>query len=581
MPILTEEKKQDFKSTGLNRDNFVKRALALKAEGIAWYPAWKDLSTYCSPTRGFFGEEQPNTGKKIDHKTLMNSCAEESVGILASGMLSGLTSPSRPWVRPELDTDDQDLMEYTPVKTWLDSVQKWLLKTYAQSNVYGSLTSIYEELGVFSTACGFLQEDYKDTIRLRVYTIGEYYYGCGPDGRVNAFYHRFWMTVGQIVKEFGYKNCSPQVQSAYDNNNLDQWKIVNHLVEENDDRIPDYIDFRNMPFRSIYWEDGTKNDDYLRVGGYEEFPILAPRWATTTTADVYGRGPGWKALGHVKGLQKLEKNYHIALDKVNRPPLQADASIQGEVDTRPDGVTRFSAMLPNAGLKPAYQINPDLQNMQIKIEKTEDRIRKIFFADLFMMLANAERSGQPVTAYEIMEKKAEAMQILGPLLESVESELLNPMNDRTLGIGLRTGQLPPMTPEVQKLIGGMNIKFKYISVLAQAQRMAGLQAIDQWAMGVYQDAQINPEAADIMDVDEKNEEKSQMLGIPAKIVRDKNTIAATRKARREAQAKQEQAMEMAQSVEIAGKGAKAAKDLGTTPLAGSSALETMIKGATQ
>jgi len=572
-----------YQNKKLNREGFAKRAVSLRQDGALWHPTLKEIAKYNCPTRGFFDDKRPNDGNKIDHKTVINSCAEEAGNTLASGMLSGLTSPSRPWVRPELDTDDQDLMEYTPVKTWLDGVQKWLLKTYAQSNVYGSLFSIYEELAHFGTACGFLQEDYREIVRMRVYTAGEYYYGCGADGRVNAFYHRFWKTVGQMIQEFGIENCTPQVQTAYKAHQVDQWRIINHLVETNDDRIPDHVDYKNMAFRSIYWEEGAPQDEFLSLGGYEEYPVLAPRWATSTTADAYGKGPGWKALGHNRMLQKMEKDYLLALAKVNRPPLQCDASVQGEVNTAPDGVTRFSAMTPNAGLKPAYQINPDLQNMQMKIEKTEAKINKIYFADLFMLLANAEKVGRDVTAYEIMEKKAEAMQILGPLLESVESELLNPMNDRTLMIGLRTGQLPPMSEEVAELVGGMNIKFKYISVLAQAQRMAGLAAIDQFATGVYQDAQVVPSAIDILDVDKKNEEKAKMLGIPATIVRDKKTMAVTRKARADAEAQAVEAAQAAQIAETANKGSAAVKNLSQAPVDNGqgSALDALIKGASK
>ena len=537
VPVDTPIKKGEYQDTRMDRWTYVKRAGALKTEGMLWYPQWRDLSTYCNPTRGFFYDTRPNVGKKIDHQTVIDSCAEDDFGTLASGMLSGLTSPSRPWVRPELDTQDKDLMEYTPVKEWLDDLQKWLLDTYQKSNVYGSLYSIYEEVGTFGTACGFLQEDYNSVVRMRVYTIGEYYLGNGPDGRVNAFYHRFWMTVAQIVKEFGIENVSPQVAQAFRNNMPDQWRIINHLVEENDERIIPYADYRNMAFRSIYWEDGAMMDSYLRLGGYNEFPILAPRWSTTTTADSYGKGPGWKMIGDVRMLQRIQKDKLIALAKMARPPLQADASVQGEVNQAPDGVTRSSSMVPNAGVRPTYQVQPDFNAIEATIEKTKNAIHKKSFADLFLMLIQAERSGTPITATEVMERQSEKLSVLGPVLEKLESELLNPMNDRTIAIGFRNGVAPLPPPNVQKLIGGMNIKFKYISVLAQAQRMAGITAIDQWRTGVEQSVQIDPSVVDVINYDELNSEKAEMLGVPAKGVNDAATMAAKRKSRADAMAK--------------------------------------------
>jgi hypothetical protein len=573
VPVSTPVPKGHYENTGMDRWFFVKRSQALKTEGMLWYPAWRDLSDYISPTRGFFYETRPNVGKKIDHQKMIDSCPEESAATLAAGMLSGLTSPSRPWLKLELE--DTDLMKYAPVRAWLDEVTKRLLRIYADSNVYGALYTMYEELASFGTACSFLQEDFNTVVRMRVYTIGEYYFGTGPDGRVNAFYRRFWMTVGQMIDEFGEDNVTPQVLQAFRNGTPDQWRIVNHLVESNDNRLTDYEDYKNMPYRCVYWEDGAMMDKYLRIGGYNEFPILGPRWSTTTTADAYGRGPGWKALGHSKMLQKMQKDYLIALSKVIRPPVQVDASVQGEINMAADGVTRFSALLPNAGVKPAYEINPDLAAMDQKILRTQQEIQKKFFVDLFLMLADAERTGRNITAYEIMQKKAEAVQVLGPVLEKTEGELLNPLNDRTLMIMERNGLLPIPPQEIE----GMELKFKYISVLAQAQKMAGIEGLDQWRMSVEQSVQINPECIDIINYDGLNEEKAEMMGVPAKAINDEQAMVAKRKQRADANEKAQNLAASQQMAEAAAKAGSAVKDAGTTPMNQGSALDALLNVA--
>jgi hypothetical protein len=383
----TEEKKPDFNDSGLDRWLFVRRAGALKNEGMLWYPAWRDIQKYELPTRGFFFEQRPNVGYEIDHKVVVDSTAEQALGTLASGMQSGLTSPSRPWFKLSLGDEDLDAM--ASVSYWLDDTQRRMENIFSKSNVYGGLHSIYEEVAGFGTACALLEEDDDDIIRLRVYTCGEYYLGTGPDGRVNAFYRRFWMTVSQLVKEFGINNVTPQVRTMYENQSPDVWVRVNFLIEENDARVSELKDWKNMAYRTVYWEDGAMVDKYLRMGGFNEFPILAPRWSTVTTADSYGRSPGWKMLGDVKMLQKLQTNKLIALDKVTNPPVQVDASVQGEANMLPGGVTRFSAMLPNAGVKPAYQVNPDLAAIEETIRVTQDAIKEKSFANLFLMLIDA------------------------------------------------------------------------------------------------------------------------------------------------------------------------------------------------
>jgi hypothetical protein len=569
-----------FQDTNLDRWSFNKRGLALRNEGQLWYPTFMEISEYENPTRGHFYEKRPNVGEKINHKTLLNSVAEDDFDTLASGMISGLTSPSRPWFKPEID--DPDLMEFTPVKAWLDQVQKIMFDIYAKSNVYGSLYTIYNEVGSFATACAFLEEDYRDIVRMRAYTIGEYYLGCDQTGRVNAFYRRFWMTAAQIIEKFGKGNATPATIQSFMNQSPDTWNVVNHLIEVNDDRIDKYKDFANMPFRSIYWQDGAQPMSYLKLGGYEEFPILAPRWATTTTADTYGKGPGWKALGDAKMAQKLESDLLIAIAKSIKPPLQADASIQGDPNVAPDGVTRSSSLVPNAGVRPVYQVNLDLNAVISKIAKTEASIHRKTFADLFKMMLDAERTGQPVTAEQIIEEKNEKMSMLGPVLERLETELLDPMNDRTYNIALRMGLIPPPPKEIQ----GMPIKMKYISVLAQAQRMMGIQVIDEWVTGVgnLANAKQDPSIWDIVNTDEVSTEKGERLGVPARIMNDPNARAALRKARAEIQAQQQKIQAANAAAEIAQKASGALKNASQSPLGpqgengGNSALDSIVAG---
>ena len=61
-------------------------------------------------------------------------------------------------------------------------------------------------------------------------------------------------------------------------------------------------------FASCWMErDGDVTVGYLYEGGYDMFPVIAPRWTVTSAADAYGFGPGTDALGDVKELQHLER----------------------------------------------------------------------------------------------------------------------------------------------------------------------------------------------------------------------------------------------------------------------------------
>jgi hypothetical protein len=564
--------KGEFKGTDLDKRLLIKRAGALQKEGSKWIPTWRDLQQYEYPTKGFFDTRTPNQGSKIDHKLLIDEEATLDIDTFAAGMTSGFTSPARPWFR--LYLEDDELMEIPEIKWWLQDVQEKMYAIFQKSNTYSVLTSMYTELAPFCTACAIVEESFNTVIHLTNYTIGEYFLGRDKWGRTTAFYHRFWMNAGQMVKEFGIGNVSQQVQLAYQGNTPDAWYIVNHLIEENDDRIPFLKDYKNMPYRSVYWLDNVMENDYLRIGGYEENPLLTPRFEFTTSSDAYGKGPGWKALGSVKELQKKAKNLLIALDKATNPPLQADSSVSGEVNTLPGGITKFSAMLPNAGVKPAYEVKLDIAALDLSIKETKQKIKKFFFADLFLMMIEAEKKGSPITATEIAERQSERISKISPILELWQGdEFIKTLIDRTFAIGMRNNVFPPPPPEIE----GREIKIQYTHVLAQAQKMIEIQAIDIWTTGVLQDAQIDESVLDLINFDEKNRYKAEMLGISPKLIRSITEVTNIRREKAKQLAVAEANERARISTEAAAKGAKAVKDMADAPMGTDSALDRTIK----
>ena len=550
--------------TNVDRWPFLRRFNNLKTEQLKWVASWMELSKWQSPTRGFFFNQVPDYGSKIDATTLIDNYARRCIRDFASGMLSGLTSPARPWFR--LGLDNTDLQQFQPVKQYLDECQKRMTAVFARSNIYECLHILYEELATFGTGSMFLMEDYQDILRGRSFTIGEYMLGTSPDCRVNTFARQFWMTVAQLVKEFGLESCSQSVRNDFAVHNTERWVRVIWLIEENDRRIEQYKDWQNMKYRSIYFEDSSMQNTYLRMEGFNEFPILAPRWALTTTADSYGKSAGWDSLGDVKQLQKEQADKLLGVAKATNPPMQADSSVQN-VNTLPGGLTRSSAMTPNAGIRPAYQVQLDLNAVREDIKEIKEALSDAYYRDLFKGILDIDRTG--VTATEIAEKKAEQLNLASPLILRITNEVCNPLINRAYEIMNRVMALPPPPKEIQ----GQEIKITYIGVLAQAQRMIGIGAIDQWKQGVESSIQINPECIDIIDYDTMNQEKADMFGIPAKIVASPDVIAQKRQQRAQANAQAQKAAQMQQAAEIASKGTSAIKNLGNTPVGQGNAID--------
>lgn len=485
----------------LKNRSYLTRYEALKQARAPWVRTWKELSTYLAPTRGFFDGQTPNNAQRIDHKTLLDSSASLAVGVLGAGMMSGLTSPSRSWF--DLTLRPLYLQNLPGAGAWIYEVKKALESAFAQSNLYSVLQQIYEEVSVFGTAAFLVEEDPKGGIYCRPFTAGEYVLDVDEQGHVNTFGREFFMTASQLARTFGKGQLPPALLQEIDSPRSTQQHKVMHLIFPNPQSNKRFADYAHFAYKSVYFlEDGT----VLRRSGYHEFPVVAVRWETKTPSESYGRGPGWKCLGDVKMLQKMQKTKLVALDKNTNPPVMVSASVQGEVNLLPGGITRCNSLTDGA-VKPAYQVQPDLTALNQAMEDVRSMIRSHFFADVFVMLASQQQPN--MTAAEVAERKQEKMLLLGPVLQRLKTELLDPLIERAYFILLRQG----MVPQPPEILQGLELHIDYISTIAQAQRAAALEPLAQGLELAAQVTQADPTTAVLLDYRRALEEGLNGLGV--------------------------------------------------------------------
>lgn len=543
-----------------------KRRGSILADRETWVPTWRDIRDYMLPYHGRFDGDLPNRGERRDRKIIQNT-AGMALRVLSAGLLSGLTSPSRPWFR--LGVPDPEMSEAPGVRGWLDEVERRMYTIFSQSNTYNALHRIYHELAGFGTACAIVHEDFDDVIRVRPYTIGEFGLAANSRLSVDTMERDIAMTANQMVGEFGAERVSEQVRSAVRENRGDTWINVRHLLIPNPDRQPGRRDASGKPFVSFYWEqgatkDGGANGSFLAMRGYEECPILAPRWDSISN-DTYGHGPAWDALGDVRGLQIFREDAYKSLDKLLDPPVSAPSSMRTQVVDMTPGAVNFYDDVGAAqqGIKPILAINPPLGELEATIQNVVQQINQAFYVDMFLMLQQVDEG--KMTATEVAERSREKLLMLGPVIEQQESELLAPLIARTFGIMLRGGLIPEPPREVQ----GETIQVEYISILAQAQKSVSTSSLREWVGMAGELGQLWPEALHKVNAPEVVDAYADMLGVGAKVVRTDDEVAQL------VQQQQEQ-RQMAQMAELAEQGSAAAKNLGQTPTGGENALGAML-----
>ncbi len=548
------EPNQDKTSDWKLRDHFDRRYSAMESERLSFLPHWQEINDYISPRTARINiTVNTAKGSKANQK-IIDPTATLALRSFKSGLMAGLTNPARPWFK--LSTSDPDLIKRADVKAWMYKAELTLYEILNRSNYYQVQSTKYGNLGLYGTAANSILEDDKTVVRFYPFTTGSYMLAMNPHLHCDSMYRNFPMTVRQLVQQFGLENISPTAKNLWDSQQYETEVEVRHCIEPNDDR--DTFSFANehKPCRSVYYETGATQGLFLRKSGFDEFPIVAPRWDIFDES-VYGFSPAMDCLGDIKQLQLEQRRKMEAIDKYVRPPMIGDSNLRTQqISLIPNGVTYVDglAQSSHAGLRPAYQVNPSIKELMEDINECQFRIKKTFFEDMMQMLAQSDNP--EMTAREIEERHSEKILIIGPMMERMNDEDFDPTIIRVLNMVIRRGLLPPPPKDLQ----GKEYTIVYTSIMAQAMRLMGVANIGRVAQSVATYAAIDPKALDKFDVDEAIETEAMMYGINPKIIRTADQVGQLREVR----AKQQQMQQMAQMAKPMKEGAQAAKAMGET-----------------
>lgn len=442
--------------------------------------------------------------------TVYDGYGIRSFEVCANGMLSGLSSRSRPWRKSALE--DKALSDWHDVRVWLDGLDRLVYSALAASNFYEAMLSCYLEMAGFGTAAVVMLNHPKASPKLvcHALTFGEYGIATGEDGRPDSLSRSYMLTARQIVAAYAadafdkrtvdWSRVTRQVREAWDKGNYESPFQINQVLEPNPAYIPGKIGRIGQPFRSIKWEanqeDKTK---FLAIEGFHSQPFAAPRWETMA-GDDWGTGRGKKALADLRALQMQAKRRGEATDMVVKPPTWGPPSV-GRVGMLPGQHTVVAAVDMNSGIKPVYQL--DYQTIGVIREDVLDArtaIDRMTFADLFMAITNMA-GVQPRNVEELARRYEEQLTQLGPVTDRANNELLQVMSDRVVDILIQRGDVLNELPEPPQEMQGEDIATDFTSVLTQAQRMLGVAQTERAVSFIGNMAAAFPDVTDNIDAD--------------------------------------------------------------------------------
>jgi hypothetical protein len=515
------------------REQLEKRIKGLKAdfEG-SWEPNVRDVLKQMAPYRARWESDKRTKGdRKDDH--ILNNTPVKALRTQAAGLMAGVTSPARKWHAQRAVRDE--LNEVHAVKVWLDQVQEAIEGLFQTTNFYTSLSNgTYPDIGSAGFSALLSEENEPGTLTYTPYPIGQYWVSRDHEGKPYTWVWEGGMTVEQMLTKFGEPNLSRMVKMDITEKRLDKEYLVTHAIVPNDQFDVTKIGPEGQRWASLWWESkNPEKDEYLRQKGYFEFPVLLPRWSMIA-GDNYGRGPGWDCRGDCKALQHYEEKLLMMVDKTVDPPMKGTDQVKRA--TLLPGVMTQVPKGQESTYEPAITINPAaIAAGERQVARYEQRIEDTMYVPLFQSLLNDERA-QRATATEIEYMRQEVMLLLGPLLENLDNDLLEPAVERAFAVLERAGKLPEPPPELQD----EELKIEFISVLHQIQQATGIGALRTLLREFAQLASLKPEVIDKLNGDVVFDEIARITGIRPDAVVSDEEVTAIRNARAELEAQERQ-----------------------------------------
>ena len=500
---------------------------------------WADCYRFGAPERQqSFSSSDVKSQRETERADLYDSTAADSVQVLVSMIMNGVTPANSVWFKAQPDGID-DLAELTDGERWLENVCQFMWRNIHASNFdsenFDTLTD------VVTAGWGVM---YADIDRVagggyvfESWPIGNCFIGSTrADGLIDTIYREHEMTAETIVNTYGEGNCHHSVVEVAKNSPDTKFSLL-QVIQPRKQTGAGQLN-KAMPFASYHIDFSNKH--VMKESGYHEFPCSVPRLRKLPNS-VYGNGQMTLALPDAKTANELVKNTVRA----------ADMQIGGMWIAQDDGVLNPHTV--RVGPRKVIIANSvdsmkrldDGTNFQIAeylLTSLQGGIRRKLMADQLPPIGTSQ-----MTATEINTRVELIRQLLGPMYGRLQTEYLRGILDRCFGLALRANALG----EAPEELWGRNLSFKFVSPLARSQRMEEVYATEQYVASLANFAQVDQTILDNVDFDAVAVLTGTGRGVPQTIMRTTEEVQQLRQARQKAQEEQAQAQQQQAMMEKA------------------------------
>lgn len=487
----------------------IRRADELRSARVQHEPVWRDCYRMTYPLRGagIASEVVHSETAQSRVADALSSVASDSVRILASAMMTGLTPPSARWF--DLYVDGASDAE----ARWLDECSDLVWQAIHSSNYDAVAYEAMLDVLVAGWAALYVAEGDDGGLVCEVWPVGEVYLAQSrPHGMVDVVYRRVSLSAAQAVAVYGADALTDHMRRTAEDRPHERFEFVIAIEPETGGG--------RWPVRSVHVSlDGPR---VVRESGYYTMPVIVPRW-TSIPGSAYAHGPVFDALPNIRMLNELRR-MHLAHAEIDiAPPMLAIND--GVLNARTVKLGPRKVIVVNSveSLRP-LQTGGNWQLSYQEQDYLERSIRRSLLADQLQ-----PQDGPAMTATEVHVRVGLVRQLLGPVSGRMQPELLAPLIGRVFDLAWRSGTLPPPP----RTLEGREFVPKYLSPMARSQRLDDVAAMERLYAQVAAMAEMKPGALDLLNEDEMVRESGRALGVPTKVLRAGDEVEEYRRLRAE------------------------------------------------
>lgn len=449
----------------------------------------------------------------------------------ASALESMLTPQGNKWHR--LSSNDSVLRRDRATRLWFDDATEALFRyRYAyKANFTSQCQEQYLDLGAFGTGCMFTDQLAGEPgIRYRSIPLSDVYFEVNHQGIVDTVIRPFTMTARAVMQK--WPQTAEKIVGYLAKSDPDKLVDVIHAVMPRTDFDPNRLDYKGMPFKSVYIL--KSGEVLLEEGGYNSFPYQISRYVTVP-GEIYGRSPAMLALPSIKVLNEQKKTVLKQGQRVVDPVLLAhDDGVMDTFDLAP-GAMNYGGV--SADGRPLVHALPtgNLAIAKEMMEQERQIINDVFLVTLFQIMVETPQ----MTATEVIERTREKGALLSPTMGRQQTEFLGPLIDREVDLLMMQGLLPPMPPMLQQARGEYIVQ--YDSPLSRAQRSeeaAGTMRTLEYAANIASITQ-DPSVMDRFNFDVIVPELAYINAMPERFMASEEEVQAKRQGRQQQVASQQ------------------------------------------